>query len=324
MTMTHERSSDDRHRGSTRSTSRSRSRRWSAELEELARAAPASRRRCPASARARCRSTWCASTSPRPSSRSSSRRSSRGSTREAMDEARLDPVDAAARCATCASRPGQPLTFEAVVDVRPRGRGEGLQGAASAPAPCARWTDAAVDARPRTSCARSRRCSSTSTGPAERGDVRAARLDPAGRERPPAGRVPGQEPAHRARGAGLLPDLENGLLGADGRPGAHGRRALTRPTTRRRSWRARRCATCVKVRKIQEKKLRDLDDNFARERVPAANRSRSCARGSGRTSKARSASACSASWRRAITEELVQRNPFELPERLVRVDAATG
>ncbi|HEY6868032.1 MAG TPA: trigger factor, partial [Candidatus Eisenbacteria bacterium] len=152
--------------------------------------------------------------------------------------------------------------------------------------------------------------------PAGRGDVvllDSTRLDANGRRlagsRLKARRIPLGSPD-------VLPDLENALLAAEAGqertfeihyPADYPSQDLAGTTQR----------YVVKVRKIQEKKLRDLDDNFAREvfKLESLEELRSRVRlnleGEDRVRVQRELEA-------AIVTELIRRNPIDLPERLVK------
>jgi len=151
--------------------------------------------------------------------------------------------------------------------------------------------------------------------PAQRGDVvllDSTRLDANGR------RLHGTRAKARRieLGAeGVPPDLENGLLGAEAGqertvaisyPADHATPELAGKTVR----------YVVQVRKIQEKKLRDLDDNLARDvfQLQSLEELRSRVRlnleGEERVRVQRESEG-------AITDELLRRNPFDLPGRLV-------
>lgn len=151
--------------------------------------------------------------------------------------------------------------------------------------------------------------------PAERGDVvllDSARLDANGR------RLTGSRAKNRRVLLGapeVLPDLENALLGATagqertfdlGYPADYGVPELAGKTIR----------YVVSVRKIQEKKLRDLDDNLARDvfHLGSLEELRSRIRlnleGEERVRVQRDLET-------TLTGELIQRNTIELPERLV-------
>lgn len=232
-------------------------------------------------------------------------------TQDALAESKLDPI-IPPLVRNLRFTPGAPLTFEVVVDVRPEVVARDYKGLRVTRRPGA-VTDAAVDAV----LADLREQSAVFADlarPAERGDVvlfDSVRLDPRGRRLPST-----RQRSVRVElgAAGVPPDLENGLLGAvEGQervveiqepaaPGGEGGAA--------RSFRY-----AVKVRKIQEKKLRELDDNFARDvfHLDQLDELRSRVRlnleGEERVRVQREMDA-------AVSEQLLQRNPFELPERL--------
>jgi trigger factor len=112
----------------------------------------------------------------------------------------------------------------------------------------------------------------------------------------------------------VVPDLENALLGAEA--GQERTFEIRYPADYPAQELAGQSARyTVRIRKIQEKKLRDLDDTFAREvfRVESLEELRSRVRlsleGEERVRIQREVEA-------AITDELIRRNPFDLPERL--------
>jgi len=152
--------------------------------------------------------------------------------------------------------------------------------------------------------------------PAERGDfvlVDSVRVDANGR----------RLSSTRARGVrihlgapDLLPDLEKGLLGAaEGQERTIDVQAPAEDATQEPAGRSARYL--VRVRKIQAQKLRDLDDNFAREvfHLEPLEELRSRVRlnleEEERVRVRREVEG-------AITDELVRRNPFDLPPRLVQ------
>src|SRR6185436_12885628 len=113
----------------------------------------------------------------------------------------------------------------------------------------------------------------------------------------------------------LLPDLENGLLGAAS--GQERTIEVAYPADYRVAELAgKRARYQVRVRKIQEKKLRDLDDTFAKDvfHLESLEELRSRVRlnleGEEHLRVRREVEG-------AITDELVRRNPFDLPPRLV-------
>ena len=114
---------------------------------------------------------------------------------------------------------------------------------------------------------------------------------------------------------GVPPDLEAGLLGAEA--GQERTITVNYPADYPAAEVAGKAVRYViKVRKIQEKKLRELDDNLAREvfKLDSLEELRSRVRlnleGEERVRVQRETEG-------AISEALVQKNSFELPERLV-------
>ncbi|HEY6196396.1 MAG TPA: trigger factor [Candidatus Eisenbacteria bacterium] len=158
--------------------------------------------------------------------------------------------------------PGQPLQFEAVVDVAPELTVRDWKGFA-----LTRRTrpvdDAAVDAM----VGQMREESAVFADvdrPAGKGDIvllDTQRLDANGR------RLSGTRNKGTRIQLGapeLLPDLEAGLTGAEG--GQERTLAVTYPAEFRQAELAGQTVRyVVNIKKIQEKKLRDLDDNFAKD-----------------------------------------------------------
>jgi len=209
--------------------------------------------------------------------------------------------------------PGRPLTFDAVVHTAPQVDVKDWKGV-----PLVRrarvFDEAAVD-KVITDLREDSAVFVDLARPAQKGDVvllDSQRLDANGRRL-----------SHtRAKGArielgapGLMADLENGLLGSEAGqertvsvtyPADHGQEELAGKTVR----------YVISVRKIQEKKLRELDDNFARElfRLDSVQALRDRVRHNLETEDG-------ARVRRELegvaTEELIRRNPFEMPARLV-------
>ena len=205
-------------------------------------------------------------------------------TRVAMEEAKLEPV-VPPMVRNVRFTPGQPLRFEAVDRVL-----EGLRDDSGV------FVD--LDR------------------PAERGDmvlVDSTRLDVNGR------RLPGTVAKNRRVPLGdpsVPPDLENGLLGAT----AGQERTVEmkypddHPST---DLAGKQFRYVLKVRKIQEKKLRELDDNFAREvfRLETLEALRERVRQNlEREEQVRIRREVEA----AATDALIQRHPLDLPERLVQ------
>ena len=234
-------------------------------------------------------------------------------TREVMTEAKVDPV-VPPMVKNVRFTPGQPLRFEAVVDVRPTIEVKDYRGLSFR-----RHRHAVGEEQVDRVLEGLREESAVFVDldrPAGRGDVvllDSTRLDANGRRMPGTTaknrRVPLGDP-------GVPPDLENGLLGAT----AGQERTIEvqyaddHPQT---ELAGRRYRYVVKVRKIQEKKLRPLDDNFAREvfRLDSLEALRARVRQNlEREEEVRVRRETEA----AATDALIQRQPLELPERLVQ------
>ena len=233
-------------------------------------------------------------------------------TGEAVEEAKLQPA-VPPMVRNLKFSPGQPLKFEAVVDVRPEIEARDYRGI-----PISRTTREVGDAHVDRMLEELREESAVFVDldrAAERGDVvllDSTRLDVNGRRmsgtRAKARRIQLGVP-------GVPPELETALLGA----GAGEERTVdltyeeNHPTAELAGKTVR---YVVNVRKIQAKKLRELDDNLAREvfQLPTLEELRSRIRqnleGEDGVRLRRESEA-------GITDELLRRNPFELPERLV-------
>lgn len=234
-------------------------------------------------------------------------------TGQAIAEANLNPV-VPPMVRNVRFTPGQPMRFEAVVDVKPAVEVSQYRGL-----PVRRHVhpvdDAAVD-RVLAGLREDAAVFVDLARPAQRGDmvlVDSTRLDVNGR------RLPGTIAKNRRVPLGdpsVPPDLENGLLGAEAGQERtvevkygddHPQAELAGRTFR----------YLVKVRKIQEKKLRDLDDNLAREVFQLEslealrNRIRENLEREEAVRVRREVEA-------AVTDALIQRHPIELPERLVK------
>jgi trigger factor len=233
-------------------------------------------------------------------------------TSEAMDEARLSPIGTP-EWKNLRFTPGQPLRFEAVVEVRPEVEVRDYRGL-----PARRHVnpvdDSAVE-KVLEGLLEESAVYADLERPAQRGDVvllDSTRLDANGRRltgtRAKARRVPLGSPE-------VFPELENALLGAEAGqertfelhyPAEYGVPELAGKTMR----------YVVQVRKIQEKKLRELDDNLAKDVFhlesldELKSRIRLNLEGEERVRVQRELEA-------ALVGELIQRNPFELPVRLV-------
>jgi trigger factor len=234
-------------------------------------------------------------------------------TQEAMEAASLEPV-VPPLVRNVRFTPGQPLRFEAVVDVKPR-----IEAAEYRGLPIRRHRRPVDDPAMEQVLGGLREESAVFVDldrPAGRGDVvllDSTRLDVNGRRLPGTlaknRRVPLGDPA-------VPPDLENGLLGA---VAGQERTVEVRypddhPTT---ELAGRTFRYLVKVRKIQEKKLRPLDDTFAREvfQLESLEALRQRIRQNlEREEDARARRDAESQ----VTDALIQRHPLELPERLVR------
>jgi trigger factor len=233
-------------------------------------------------------------------------------TGEAVDQARLNPV-VPPLVRNLRFTPGQPLKFEAVVDVRPEVEAKDYRGLK------ARREVHPVDEKAVEKVLNDLREESAVfvdlDRPAQRGDVvllDSTRLDANGR------RLASSRAKNRRIQLGapeVLPDLENGLLaaiaGQERTIEVHYPEDYPAPDVAGKAARY-----VVKIRKIQEKKLRDLDDNLAREvfHLDSLEELRSRVRlnleGEERVRIQRE-------MENAVAEELIRRHPgVELPERL--------
>ena len=233
-------------------------------------------------------------------------------TGQALQESKLDPI-VPPLLRNLSLVPGQPMTFQAVVEVRPEVKLEDYRGLH-----VTRHQASVEDAAVGEMLERLRGDAAVFLDlerPAQRGDVLtvdSVRLDANGR----------RLNSTRARnlrlelGApGMLPDLENGLLASQSGqertievsyPADHPATELAGKNVR----------YLVRVKKIQEKKLRDLDDNLAKEvfNLPTLEELRAQVR---RNLERDTQTRTRREAEEAITEELIRRNPIDLPERLV-------
>ena len=232
---------------------------------------------------------------------------------EAIDEAKLLPV-VTPLVRNLSFGPGKPLTFEAVVEVRPEVEAKDYKGI-RVPRRASPVEDSAVDAVLR----QLREDSAVFVDlarPSERGDVvllDSVRVDANGR------RMSGTRAKNRRieLGApGVAPELESGLMGAEA--GQERTIEIQYPADYPADELAGKAARyLVSVRMIQEKKLRELDDNLAKELfgLPSLEELRSRVRlnleGEERVRVQREVDG-------AVSAELVRRNPFELPGALTQ------
>jgi len=234
-------------------------------------------------------------------------------TGQALEEAKLDPV-VPPQVRNLHLVPGQPMRFQAVVEVRPQVDAKNFKGI-----PATRRTKIVDEADVTQMLERLRGDSAVFIDlnrPAQRGDivtVDSVRLDANGR----------RIPSTRAKALKLelgspdmLPDLENGLLGAE--VGQERTVEINYPSdypTQELAGRAIRYV--IRVRKTQEKKLRDLDDNFAREvfDLPSLEELKARVR---RNLEGEEEARAKREVEDAVSDELIRRNSFDLPERLVQ------
>lgn len=231
---------------------------------------------------------------------------------DAVDQARLNPA-LPPLVRNLKFGPGQPLRFEAVVQVKPEVKAKDYRGLPAKRA--ARPVDDEAVNRVLEELREGAAVFEDLDRAAERGDVAlidSTRLDARGR-RIASSRVKGRRIQLGA--PDLLPDLENGLLGATAGqerivevayPAEYGVPELAGTTVR----------YAIKVRKIQEKKLRPVDDNLARDvfQLESLEELRSRIRlnleGEERVRVRRELEG-------VIADELLKRNPVEVPERMV-------
>jgi trigger factor len=231
---------------------------------------------------------------------------------EAVDQAQLSPV-IPPLVRIPQFLPSAPLKLEVVVDVKPEVEAKNYKGMKAT-----RRVHPIDESRVESVLEGLREQSAVFTDldrPAQRGDVvllDSTRLDANGRR---LAQTRSKNQRVELGAEGMLPDLENGLLGATagqertvevGYPEDYERPELA----------GKKVRYVVAVRKIQEKKLRPLDDNLAKDVFQLASldelksRIRLNLEGEERVRVQRELET-------ALSEELVQRNPIELPPRLV-------
>ncbi len=238
-------------------------------------------------------------------------------TSRALAEAKLEPI-VPPTVTNVSFTPGQPLTFDAVVDVAPQVEVKDWKGL-----PLVRRVHAIDEAAIDAMLADLREQSAVFVDrdrPAGAGDVvllDSQRLDANGRR---LANTRAKNTRIQLGAPELLPELESGLTGAEA--GQERTVSVTYPQDYRQAELAGKTIRYIlNVRKIQEKKLRELDDNFARElfKLGSLGELRDRVRQNLESEEA-------ARIRRELegqaTEELVRRNPFELSPRLL--DFMTG
>lgn len=233
-------------------------------------------------------------------------------TGRAMTEAKLSPI-VPPTVTNVRFTPGQPLTFEAVVDVTPQVEVQHWKGL-----PLVRraraFDDAAVDAMVEDLREQSAVFVDVDR-PAGKGDVvllDSQRLDANDRR---LANTRAKNTRIQLGAPELLPDLENGLTGA----AAGQERTITvnYPMDYRQAELAGKTVRYVlSIRKIQEKKLRELDDNFARElfRLGSVAELRDRVR---QNLEAEDAGRVRRELENMASEELIRLNPFEMSPRLL-------
>ena len=234
-------------------------------------------------------------------------------TSDAIDQSRLSPVVPPV-IRHLQFTPGQPLRFEAVVEVRPEVEARQYRGLK-----VTRRAQPVTEPQVEKVLEGLREDAAIFVDvdrAAGRGDVvllDSSRVDVNGR------RLPGTRAKGRRIQLGapdVMPDIENALLGAQ--EGQERTFDLTYPQDYAAPDLAGKTVRyLVNVRKIQEKKLRPLDDNFARDvfHLESLDELRSRVRlnleGEERVRVQRELEG-------ALTDGLLERNPFELPPRLVQ------
>jgi trigger factor len=233
-------------------------------------------------------------------------------TNQAVRDANLDPV-VPPLVRNLRFTPGQPLRFDAVVEVRPTVEAKDYRGI-----PAVRRVRPVDDAAIDRVIARLREESAVFEDldrPAERGDVVLAdsvRLDANGRR---LAHTRSRNLRLELGSPDMLPDLENGLLRAVA--GESRTIAITYPADHQAPELAGKSIRYeVRVRKIQHKKLRDLDDNLARDVFRLTSLEELRARVQSNL-EGEEAARVRREIEATITDELIRRNPVDLPERLV-------
>lgn len=233
-------------------------------------------------------------------------------TSQALHEAKLDAV-VPPYIENLKFSPGQPLRFDAIVDVAPQAECKDYKGLPAVRR--ARVIDeAAIDAVVQDLLEDSAIFVDVAKA-AEKGDVvllDSQRLDANGRRlantRAKGTRIQLGAPE-------LLPDLEAGLLGSQ--EGQERTIAVNYPADYRQAELAGKSIRyVVRIRKIQQKKRRELDDNFARElfKLDSLSELRDRVR---QNLESEDGARVRRELEGALTEELLRRNPVELSERLV-------
>lgn len=233
-------------------------------------------------------------------------------TNRAVDEQNLSPV-VPPLVRNVRFTPGQPLTFEAQVEIRPEVTAKDYRKL-----PGVRRVREIGDVDVDRVLGELREESAVFADldrAAERGDVvllDSQRVDPNGR------RLPGTRLKSRRIQLGapeMLPELENALLGAEA--GQERTFEMTYPDDyQNQELAGQKIRYVVKIRKIQEKKLRPLDDNLAREVFHLESLEELRARVRSNLEQ-EEATRMRRELEGSVSEALVQRNTVELPGRLI-------
>lgn len=210
-------------------------------------------------------------------------------------------------------RPGEPLQFEAIIDLAPEVEVRDWKGLA-ATRRVRSFDDAAVDkviSELRDDAA----IFIDVDRPAESGDIvllDSQRLDANGRR---LANTRAKNTRVQLGAPEILPDLQQGLLGAQ--EGQERTLSVTYPEGYRQTELAGKTVRyVVRIRKIQQKKLRELDDDFARElfQLDSLDALRDRVR---QNLEAEDATRVRREVEGQLLEELLRRNPFDLSDRLV-------
>lgn len=233
-------------------------------------------------------------------------------TGKAIAEAQLTPI-VPPTVTNVHFTPGQPLSFEAQVDVAPQVEAKDWKGL-----PLVRRARVVDDATIDAMVADLREQSAVFVDldrPAQAGDVvllDSQRLDANGRRMV---NTRAKNTRIQLGAPDLLPELEAGLAGA----AAGQERTVTvqYPADYRQAELAGKAIRYIlSIKKIQEKKLRELDDNFARElfRLGSLSELRDRVR---QNLEGEDAVRVRRELEGLAIEELIRRNPFEMPARLL-------
>lgn len=233
-------------------------------------------------------------------------------TGKAIAEAQLTPI-VPPSVSNVHFTPGQPLSFEAQVDVAPQVEAKDWKGL-----PLVRRARVVDDATIDAMIADLREQSAVFADldrPAQAGDVvllDSQRLDANGRRMV---NTRAKNTRIQLGAPDLLPELETGLAGAAA--GQERTVTVNYPADYRQAELAGKAIRYIlSIKKIQEKKLRDVDDNFARElfRLGSLSELRDRVR---QNLEGEDGVRVRRELEGMAIEELIRRNPFEMPARLL-------